>query len=83
MKKKIENSNGVTAIYVRRSVADRDNNSLSIESQKEDYIKYIGEDCVYRIYCDNGFLDKNIERRHVMNRWIFIQIQLLKSEELK
>ena len=83
MKKKIENSNAVTAIYVRRSVADRDNNSLSIESQKEDCIKYIGEDCVYRIYCDNGFFGKNIERRHVMNRWIFIQIQLLKSEELK
>ena len=52
MKKKIENSNAVTAIYVRRSVADRDNNSLSIESQKEDCIKYIGEDCVYHIYCD-------------------------------
>ena len=33
----------MTAIYVRRSVADRDNNSLSIESQKEDCIRYIGE----------------------------------------
>ena len=63
MKKKIENSNAVTAIYVRRSVADRDNNSLSIESQKEDCIKYIGEDCVYRIYCDNGFSGKDTEHR--------------------
>ena len=52
MKKKVTNNGGVTAIYVRRSVADRDNNSLSIESQKEDCIRYVGEDCVYRLYCD-------------------------------
>lgn len=63
MKKKIVNNNGVTAIYVRRSVADRDNNSLSIESQKEDCIRYIGEDCVYRLYCDNGFSGKDTEHR--------------------
>lgn len=62
-KKKIENTSNVTAIYVRRSVADRDNNSLSIESQKEDCIKYVGEDCVYRIYCDNGFSGKDTEHR--------------------
>lgn len=55
MKKKVTNNGGVTAIYVRRSVADRDNNSLSIESQKEDCIRYVGEECVYRLYCDNGF----------------------------
>ena len=54
MKKKVTNNGGVTAIYVRRSVADRDNNSLSIESQKEDHIRYVGEDCAYRLYCDNG-----------------------------
>ncbi len=63
MKKKVTNTSGVTAIYVRRSVADRDNNSLSIESQKEDCIKYVGEDCVYRLYCDNGFSGKDTEHR--------------------
>ena len=63
MKKKVTNTSGVTAIYVRRSVADRDNNSLSIESQKEDCIRYVGEDCVYRLYCDNGFSGKDTEHR--------------------
>ena len=63
MKKKVTNNGGVTAIYVRRSVADRDNNSLSIESQKEDCIRYVGEDCVYRLYCDNGFSGKDTEHR--------------------
>lgn len=63
MKKKIVNNNGITAIYVRRSVADRDNNSLSIEAQKEECIKYIGEDCEYRLYCDNGFSGKDTEHR--------------------
>ena len=63
MKKKVTNNSGVTAIYVRRSVADRDNNSLSIESQKEDCIRYVGEDCVYRLYCDNGFSGKDTEHR--------------------
>lgn len=62
MKRKT-NENGITAIYVRRSVADRDNNSLSIESQKEDCIRYVGENCVYRIYCDNGFSGKDTEHR--------------------
>ena len=63
MKKKIINNSGVTAIYVRRSVADRDNNSLSIESQKEDCIRYVGENCAYRLYCDNGFSGKDTEHR--------------------
>ena len=63
MKKKVTNTSGVTAIYVRRSVADRDNNSLSIESQKENCIRYVGEDCVYRLYCDNGFSGKDTEHR--------------------
>lgn len=62
MKRKT-NENGITAIYVRRSVADRDNNSLSIESQKEDCIRYVGENCVYRIYCDNGFSGKDTKHR--------------------
>ena len=63
MRKKITNNSGVTAIYVRRSVADRDNNSLSIESQKEDCIRYVGEDNAYRLYCDNGFSGKDTEHR--------------------
>lgn len=62
MKRKT-NENGITAIYVRRSVADRDNNSLSIESQKEDCIRYVGENCVYHIYCDNGFSGKDTKHR--------------------
>lgn len=62
MKRKA-NENGITAIYVRRSVADRDNNSLSIESQKEDCIRYAGKNSVYRIYCDNGFSGKDTEHR--------------------
>ena len=55
MKKTTTNNNGITAIYVRRSVSDKDkgNNSLSIASQKEEYIKFVGE-CDYRIYCDDG-----------------------------
>ena len=57
------NNNGVTAIYVRRSVADRDNNSLSIESQKEDCIRYIGADTIYRLYCDNGYSGKDVDHR--------------------
>ena len=61
MKKK-KNTDGLTAIYVRRSVADKDNNSLSIEAQKEDCIKYVG-DCEFRIYCDNGFSGKDTEHR--------------------
>ena len=63
MRKKITNNSGVTAIYVRRSVADRDNNSLSIESQKEDCISYVGENQAYRLYCDNGFSGKDTEHR--------------------
>lgn len=58
----INNINGIDAIYVRRSVSDRDNKSLSIESQKEDCIRYIG-DSEYRIYCDNGFSGKDTEHR--------------------
>ncbi len=63
MKTKTNIETGVTAIYVRRSVADRDNNSLSIESQKEECIRYVGEDSAYRIYCDNGFSGKDTEHR--------------------
>ena len=45
-----------TAIYVRRSVSDADkgNNSLSINAQKDDCIKYLGDDNNYKVYCDDG-----------------------------
>ena len=67
MKKKFNNKNstGITAIYVCRSVSDKmkDNNSLSIEAQKEDCIKYVGENENYRIYCDDGKSGKDIAHR--------------------
>ena len=46
--------NKITAIYVRRSVSDQDkgNNSLSIDAQKAECIRYLGGECNYRIYCD-------------------------------
>ena len=49
----------ITAIYVRRSVSDKDkdNNSLSIDAQKAECIKYVGENENYRIYCDDGKSD--------------------------
>ncbi|MBR1442090.1 MAG: recombinase family protein [Firmicutes bacterium] len=54
----------ITAIYVRRSVSDKykGNNSLSIDSQKADCIKYVGDDN-YRIYCDDGKSGKDVEHR--------------------
>ena len=60
------NSTGkVTAIYVRRSVSDKDkgNNSLSIDSQKADCIKSLEKDEEYRIYADDGKSAKNTFRR--------------------
>lgn len=55
----------ITAIYVRRSVSDkdRDNNSLSIDSQKADCIKSLNKGEEYRIYCDDGKSGKNVEQR--------------------
>ncbi len=57
--------NKITAIYVRRSVSDKDkdNNSLSIDSQKADCIKSLNNDEVYRIYCDDGKSAKDITHR--------------------
>ena len=60
----------ITAIYVRRSVSDKDkgNNSLSIDSQKADCIRYLenggklSKDS-YRIYCDDGKSGKDIAHR--------------------
>ena len=54
-----------TAIYVRRSVSDanKDNNSLSIEAQKEECIRFLGGDSNYKVYCDDGKSGKDIEHR--------------------
>lgn len=48
--------NKFTAIYVRRSVSDADkgNNSLPIEAQKEECIRFLGGDANYKMYCDDG-----------------------------
>ena len=64
MNKTNTNKNGITAIYVRRSVSDKDkgNNSLSIDAQKEDCIKFAG-DCEYQVYCDDGKSGKDVEHR--------------------
>ncbi len=55
----------LTAIYVRRSVSDKDkdNNSLSIDSQKAECIKSLKEGEEYRLYCDDGKSAKDIEHR--------------------
>ena len=66
MKKSIKNTTGkITAIYVRRSLSDKDkgNNSLSIDAQKEECIKYVGKGADYRIYCDDGKSGKDIAHR--------------------
>ena len=64
MKKTSKTTNGITAIYVRRSVSDKDkgNNSLSIAAQKEECVRFVG-DCEYRIYCDDGKSGKDIAHR--------------------
>ena len=48
--KTITNGKGLTAIYVRRSVSDsyKGNNSLSINAQKEECIRFVGDE-PYRI----------------------------------
>ena len=58
------NENGMTAIYVRRSVSDKDkgNNSLSINAQKEECIKFVG-DTDFQIYCDDGKSGKDVAHR--------------------
>lgn len=64
MKRTTKTTNGITAIYVRRSVNDKDkgNNSLSIAAQKEECVRFVG-DCEYRIYCDDGKSGKDIAHR--------------------
>lgn len=65
MKSKRTNTGKITAIYVRRSVSDKDkgNNSLSIDAQKDECMKYVGEEINYRIYCDDGKSGKDIAHR--------------------
>lgn len=55
----------ITAIYVRRSVSDKDkdNNSLSIESQIAECIKSLNKGEEYQVYCDDGRSGKDIEHR--------------------
>lgn len=62
--KKSNNGNGLTAIYVRRSVSDsyKGNNSLSINAQKEECIRFVGDE-PYRIYCDDGKIGKDVTHR--------------------
>ena len=54
-----------TAIYVRRSVADRNNNSLSIEAQEEECIRYLNGDANYKVYREEGKSGKDIQHRPV------------------
>ena len=58
------NEKGLTAIYVRRSVSDsyKGNNSLSINAQKEECIRFVGDE-PYRIYCDDGKSGKDVTHR--------------------
>ena len=64
MKKTTAKNNGITAIYVRRSVSDKDkgNNSLSISAQREECIRFVG-DCEYQVYCDDGKSGKDVQHR--------------------
>lgn len=65
------NNKGIAA-YVRRSVEDKDNKSLSIASQIADCVKYIkeeyGEDVEYQIYEKEGHSDKDIQHRPAFRR---------------
>ena len=60
----------LTAIYVRRSVSDKDkdNNSLSIESQTADCVRSLSKGEKYRVYCDDGKSGKDIEHRPAFQR---------------
>ena len=64
MKNTTTNKNSITAIYVRRSVSDKDNgnNSLSITAQREECIRFVG-DCEYQVYCDDGKSGKDVQHR--------------------
>ncbi|MDR2570489.1 MAG: recombinase family protein [Oscillospiraceae bacterium] len=55
----------LTAIYARRSVSDKDkdNNSLSIDSQIADCVNSLTKGEEHRIYCDDGKSAKDIANR--------------------
>ena len=55
----------IIALYVRRSVSDKDkgNNSLSVDSQIADCIKSLKEGEEYRLYCDDGKSAKDTKHR--------------------
>ena len=57
--------NKYIAIYVRRSVSDKEkgNNSLSIPAQIADCIKFVGEDAFYKVYEEDGKSGKDIKHR--------------------
>lgn len=57
--------NKYIAIYVRRSVSDKEkgNNSLSIPAQIADCIKFVGEDTFYKVYEEDGKSGKDIKHR--------------------
>ena len=54
-----------TAIYVRRSVSDKEkgNNSLSIAAQRDECIRYVGEGANFKVYCDDGKSGKGVRHR--------------------
>ena len=54
-----------TAIYVRRSVSDKEkgNNSLSIAAQREECIRYVEEEANFKVYCDDGKSGKDVRYR--------------------
>ena len=58
------------AIYVRRSVSDKEkgNNSLSISAQIADCIKFVGEDSFYKVYEEDGKSGKDIKHRPAFMR---------------
>ncbi len=54
-----------TAIYVRRSVGDKDNKSLSIPAQKAECVRFLGEGAVYKIY------EEEKSAKDIMHRPVF------------
>ena len=54
--------NKYIAIYVRRSVSDKEkgNNSLSIPAQIADCIRFVGEEAFYKVYEEDGKSGKDI-----------------------
>ncbi len=57
--------NKYIAIYVRRSVSDKEkgNNSLSIPAQIADCIRFVGEEAFYKVYEEDGKSGKDIKHR--------------------